>query len=313
MPKGVWLENLVIRQTDSNALVTVLSSPEVWLFSTNNGFEPKKVATFPDVVGCLGIVELAHDIFYVISGNWTPITFQSTPGSYSLWEIDLRSGVNSHVPTRKIADFPFGGFLNGMTVLSPNTVLVADSLYSAVWKVNVWTSEVSVAINDTTMAPKAPSAGGVPLGINGVLVRDGYLYYDNTDRSTFNRIPINLHTGAAIGPAQTLAQTTDRAALSDDFTIDLEGNAWVTADLISELDLLPSVTNGPASAELVAKPLTDPGITGWTASKFGTRLEDLKRGSLYVTTNGGPLNYAYKNWTHGGTLVRLDTAQLGQY
>lgn len=54
-------------------------------------------------------------------------------------------------------------------------------------------------------------------------------------------------------------------------------------------------------------------ITGWTAAKFGTRREDVERRSLYVTTNGGPVNCYFGNWTSGGILVRLDAGELGVY
>lgn len=92
-PKGTWLENLAIRQSDRSdgyALVTILSAPEVYLVSTSNEFAPIKVATFPNALGCLRIVELRLDIFYVVVGDWSASTGLSTPGSYSVWEIDMR-------------------------------------------------------------------------------------------------------------------------------------------------------------------------------------------------------------------------------
>ena len=140
---------------------------------------------------------------------------------------------------------------------------------------------------------------------------DGYLYYDNTDRASFNRIPINVTSGKAIGPAETLLQSNDSTVFPDDFAIDPQGNAWMTADLLSELDLLPDVTKGGRGKFRVVSGAEEDGrVLGWTAAKFGTKEEDLKRGSLYVTTNGGPLEYAYQNWTAGGMLVRVDTADL---
>ncbi|TVY78201.1 hypothetical protein LSUE1_G004181 [Lachnellula suecica] len=307
-PKGTWLENLVIRQTDGNALVTVLSAPEVLLISTTNEFRPITVATFPDAIGCLGIVELGHDVFYIVAGNWTAATGTSTLGSYSIWEIDLRNRGPKFAKTTKIVDLPGSGFLNGMTVLNPvaGILLVADSLNSAVWSVNVHTRDVAVAINDTSMAPM--QYGTLPaLGINGLHLLGSELYYDNTDKATLNKIPVDLNTGKATGPAVTLLQSTVTEIFPDDFTIDFEGNIWMTADLWGQLDLIPGAAS---TASTNASSKEDKSNTGWTAAKFGTKQEDLRRGSLYITTNGGPINYIYSNWTAGGALLRIDTVDL---
>ena len=45
---------------------------------------------------------------------------------------------------------------------------VADSLYSAVWSVNVRTREVTVAIDDITRTTNAELANGMALGINSL-------------------------------------------------------------------------------------------------------------------------------------------------
>lgn len=315
-PRGTWLENLVIRQSDGNALVTVLSAPEVYLISTDNSFKPVLVASFPGNLGCLGIVELGHNVFYVATGNWSVYTDQSTPGTYSVWQIDMRNVEPHHAKTSKIADLPQAGFLNGMAVLNPyrGTLLVADSLYSAVWSVNVHTGEVGVAINDTSMAPiSVPIA---QLGINSLHVLGDNLYFANTDQTTFNRVPINLLTGAATGPVVPLLRSNLSSIGPDDFIIDFRGNVLMTADLLSELDFLPgAATPGVSStrSEIVAGSRYDQKIAGWTAAQLGTKAEEVKRGRLFVTTNGGPLNYPAHNWTSGGQLISLDTVDLGIY
>ena len=315
-PKGTWLENLVIRQSDGNALVTILSpSAEVYLISTTDSSPPIHVASIPNVLGTLGIVELARDIFYVVAGNWSASTLQNAPGTYSIWSIDMRSPFTE---LNKVADLPDAAFLNGLAVSNPvrGLLLAADSGLGVVWAVNAFNGSVSVAINDTTMDPTPDAAP--PLGINSVVVKDEYLYYANTNRATFNRIPIDVLTGTPTGSAQTLLQSDTSTIFPDDFTFDFAGNAWLTADILSELDFLGGAGNDPSpdakvAVEVVAGNPAASKVAGWTAAKFGTSLEDVQRGSLYVTTNGGPLNYLYKNWTDGGMLVRLDTVDLGVY
>lgn len=315
-PRGTWLENLVIRQSDGNALVTVITAPELYLMSTDDSFNPVLVASFSGYASCLGIVELGHNVFYVIAGNWNPYTLRSTPGTYALWRVDMRGVKPERAKISKIADFPQAGFLNGLTVLNPvrGILLLADSLYSAVWSVDINTGNTQVVINDTTMAPVPGSPA--PLGINSLHVLGNYLYFDNTDRTSFHRIPIDLGSGRATGPVTTLLRSDSSTVTPDDFVIDFRNNVWLTADLLGELDFLPgAATPGATStqAELVAGSKYDQKVAGWTAAQFGTKVEDVAKGSLYVTTNGGPLNYATRNWTSGGQLIRLDTADFGVY
>lgn len=70
---------------------------------------------------------------------------------------------------------------------------------------------------------------------------------------------------------------------------------------------------GTVTLDVVAGARNDKSNTGWTSAQFGTKKEDVERGSLYVTTDGGPMNYIYQNWTARGMLIRLDTVELGIY
>lgn len=121
-----------------------------------------------------------------------------------------------------------------MTVANPvrGTVLVADSRLGVVWSVSVCIGNVSVAINDTSMAPLTREQGGLPLSFNGILDRgDGYLCYDNTDQSTFNRISLDLVAGHATGIAQTIVKSNHCQTFPDDSTVDFAGNAWMPTAL----------------------------------------------------------------------------------
>jgi len=63
-----------------------------------------------------------------------------------------------------------------------------------------------------------------------------------------------------------------------------------------------------SKVEVAAGHLNATSFAGFTSIYIGTREADLKRGSLYVATTGGFLRYVGKNWTTGGSVVRLDTA-----
>lgn len=322
MPKGTWLENLAIRQTDGNALVTDLSAPDIYFFSTTTQFEPIKIASLPEATGCLGIAELSLDVFYVIAGNWSNTTVTSTPGSYSIWQVDMQSwswdSEGHENPTvSKVVDLPDSGFLNGMDVLNPvsGVLLVGDSSNGVVWSVNVRTGQISVAINDTSMAPIPKSDGGFDLGINGVQIRDNYLYYSNSDHATLHRIPIDVRVGFATGPAEQLANFSGMGLFPDDFAIDFFGNIWMTLDVGSGLALLRNATatsfvEKNTTLEVVANSTQNPRIQGWTSARFGKKRDDVAQQSIYVTTNGGAANYANESWVGGGMLVKLDTEDI---
>ena len=150
------------------------------------------------------------------------------------------------------------------------------------------------------------------LGINGLHVRGDYLFYDNLAQGTFNKIPVDLRTGKATGPAVTLLNSTSFVG-SDDWTFDFEGNAWVVNGASNDLSLLPRAAYGTAdsvSAEAVAGNTSPQVVLGPTSAQFGIRAEDLARGSLYISSNGGVPQYIGKNWTMGGAISRVDVGSL---
>ena len=310
-PLGTWVENGVVRKTDGNILVTLLSSPDLYLVSTSNDFKPIHVHHFPGSTGLAGIAEYSLDVFYVVTGNWSTKSFTSTPGSWSVWEVDMRKGAPQDAKVSKIADFPDSGFLNGIEVLNPveGLLLIADTLYGLVWSVNVNTGAIGVVVNDTSMHVLA----GDPfkLGVNGIHLLDDQLYYTVSDKNTFSKIPLDLKTGHPTGPAVTLVETP--VIYGDDFTLDFEGNAWVACDPYNEIAFLPGVIyEGPnettSKVQIAAGHLTATHFAGLTSVHVGTKQADIERGSLYVTTTGGFLQYVGRNWTTGGSVVRLDTA-----
>lgn len=325
-PEGTWLENFAIRQRDGNAVTTFLSAPEVWLISTTSSFPPVKLASFPGNLGVLGITEMGHDVFYVAVGNWSAHLAEATPGSWSIWSIDLRNFTSpatsdplTTIATHKITTLPTSGFLNGMTALNPTTLLVADSLLSTIWSIDTLSGAATPILTAPALAPQ-PALASLALGINGLTVRCGHVYFTNTDTATFHRVAVDPRTGAARGPVETLAQSAFPSVIFDDFALDFAGNAWVASG-VGEVVLLHDVVGSAAGGEegeevevrsidIVAGGAEDVRVTGHTAVKFGTSQEDLRRGSLYATTSGGALAFITGNFTTGGMLVRYDVGEL---
>ncbi len=256
---------------------------------------------------------MGHDVFYTVAGNLSVETFDVQLGSFSIWEVDLRGlpGLpgNLTAKTTKIADVP-KGLLNGLTVLNPieGILLAADSENGVVWSINARTGQTAIAVNNTSMAPVPSST--VPLGVNGLHVVSQNLYYTNTNKASLSRVPLNMTTGEAVGPTETVVQSSE--IYPDDFTIDFSGNIWLASDAYNQLVLLPNATatsvSASSSIQIVSGSRRAKRFMGLSATAFGTGVLDLQRGSLYVTINGGREQYKYKNWTMGGSLLRYDIA-----
>ena len=73
----------------------------------------------PDTYGCLGIVELGHDIlFHAIASNWNTHEGATHPGTFSIWDIDMRDCAPEQAKVQKVLDMPEAAFWNGMAVLN---------------------------------------------------------------------------------------------------------------------------------------------------------------------------------------------------
>lgn len=260
-PLPTWIENLAIR-SNGQILATLLTTPEIYLL------DPAKapptcslVYQFPSVLALTGIIELGHDIFYVCAGNFNVAAYKNEPGSYSVYEVDIRNFEKDGdgVRVNKICDIKESGLLNGMELFSEEAreVLIADSEVGCVWKVNVGTGQYEMAVQVEEM--KVPTQG-LPMGINGIKIRDGYLYWTNTGRRQFCRIKID-HTGKAMGEVEIVAED----CLGDDFVFDKEGNAWITQNPLNTV----AVVRISGEVTLVAGKKEELEVCGGTACQFG--------------------------------------------
>ncbi|KIW52013.1 hypothetical protein PV05_10675 [Exophiala xenobiotica] len=264
----------------------MLSSPDIYLVPTNPPASPIHIAHIPNHLVLMGITEMGHDVFYTVAGNLSVETFDVQLGSFSIWEVDLR----------------------GLPGLPEGILLAADSENGVVWSINARTGQTAIAVNNTSMAPVPSST--VPLGVNGLHVVSQNLYYTNTNKASLSRVPLNMTTGEAVGPTETVVQSSE--IYPDDFTIDFSGNIWLASDAYNQLVLLPNATatsvSASSSIQIVSGSRRAKRFMGLSATAFGTGVLDLQRGSLYVTINGGREQYKYKNWTMGGSLLRYDIA-----
>ncbi|KAK4977754.1 hypothetical protein LTR42_002127 [Elasticomyces elasticus] len=310
-PNESWVENIAVRG-NGNVLVTLITSPEVWEVDPTT-HTAELIYSFPDATAATGITEVTEDVFAVAIGNWSVVTAAGTKGSWSIWTIDYRSRQSWHKhhgppSTRKVAEIQEAVFINGLTALPtlPDTVLAGDSELGLVNRVNTRTGSHSVAIQDSAFAANTTAAA--LLGINGIHVRDNYLYFTNSFSSSlvFGRIPISSN-GFATGSVQTIVATprypTNIGYHADDFALDGDGNAWITTDASSTLvkatpgGNVTIIEGGPQAAV----------VAGCTSAAFGRTRG--KRVTLYITTNGG-LVVPPVGGIVGGKVLALNTRGL---
>ncbi|EAW13660.1 uncharacterized protein ACLA_043800 [Aspergillus clavatus NRRL 1] len=293
---GSFIDNIVVR-CDGTLLLTRIDVPEVWSVdpTTNTGSLVYSFATDnPEITACFGITEINNDVFAVVAGTFDLKTFSAEPGSYSVWELDFnadnnydllevtpdmwRDGkldLNTNVPTsvQKIVGIPEAKALGASTLYKTREnryLLISDSPEGKIWRLDLDSLEYEVVLEDESMlpAPKAP-----PMGLNGIHVHDGYVYYVSVTRKEYRRVRIDEHAHA-IGEYELL--TT--AITPDNFDIAADGTAYFATNPENRIvkftpeGEVVEVAGGVNSTVI-------PGPTCCALDRYGR--------TLYVGTNGG--------------------------
>jgi sugar lactone lactonase YvrE len=294
-PNPTFIENLAIR-SNGKILVTVVNGASLMMVDPQNPSTPTLIHKFEGVLAVTGVIEVEHDIFYVAAGNFDLKAGNET-GSYSIWKVDM-SGFEEEgkAKTEMLTTLPNAGLPNGFESLPKDKTcfLFADSEAGNVVKVNVNTgaSEVLIDLEEMKHGPE-----GMPLGINGIKYKDGYLYWTTTVKKIFCRIKVDDH-GDAVGKAEIVA----RDILADDFTLDKKGNAWLTTH--SNNTIVVVKTDG--TLVTAAGRLDELTVAGGTACQFGRGKDDGH--VLYVTTCGGLTAPVGGDKVEGGKIIAIDTS-----
>jgi sugar lactone lactonase YvrE len=196
----------------------------------------------------------------------------------------------------KVADVPEAQLLNGMIALDQSgNVLIADSGAGVIWRVNTRSGDVKTVVDDPLMKPVAGAPAAI--GVNGIKIRKGNLFFTNTFGMTFSSVPIHKD-GTAIGAAKVIVKN----GIGDDFTFDKSGNALVAQNVLNTLE---KITPGGKQVTVVAGNLNSTQLAGPTAAQFG-RTKKYER-TLYVTTNGGLAGPINGTFIEGGQVVAIDS------
>ena len=295
-------ENIATRH-NGHLILTSVTSSILYQVSPVEEDETVAIANIPGTTGLLGIAELEQDFFYVVAANVS--TVSATPGSNSIWRVDLRGSRPCSARNRAscllataslVANITSAQLLDGMCRLEPNNnsmLLIADSAAGNVVKLDVETGAYETIIDEISMKPLA---AGLQVAINGIHVHGSDLYFTNLNQGIFAKFPMALHNGTAIGPTEMIANNT----AGDNFTMSKDGRkAWVAMNgqhSLVEVDVPGKTARVVVDSSYVASS---------SAVSFGRARLD--RDCLYISSAEILDPTLTKNSTAtGGLIVKID-------
>lgn len=261
----------------------------------------KKVVEF-DYINLIAAINGTPDpdVFVFVGGNQTTIG-AGVNGTHSIFELDLRKGVDKAVVTNLLpmteADFcvhiePIPGH--------DYCYIVVDTKSGSIWRANTQTGEYEVIMHDSTMMP--PAWAPVTFGMTSAHIHKGYVHYYNAFNGDFYRFKMT-DDGYAVPGAKIETYNHLRAVFMDGsaFGPDDRDILWLASDANNQLVAVPP--RGDAVSVLGAS--DEAVLAGPVNVAFGKLPGDTQ--TLYVVTGGALLNPVNGTFVEGGRIVAIDT------
>ncbi|KAK3324550.1 hypothetical protein B0T19DRAFT_232454 [Cercophora scortea] len=300
-PDSTFIENLHHHPNGQDILITTLANSNLVSVDVHAAKPTAKVvATLAGSTTLTGISPLGDSdagLFAVSGGVFLAETISFVPGSVNVYVVSIPVPVHGHGAEAEAAtvldtiNFANTTMLNGMATLPrrPYTILSADSIGGRILRVDTRTRKTSVAFADPALV--APNISSVPLGVNGLKIRGGYLYFTNSAQGTFARVPID-DEGNKIGGVDIIARVPGPASfgnLYDDFDIDHRGNAYAAR----QSDFIDRITPRGVRSTVAS---------GTTVIRRPTSVLLARDGkSIYVSTAGNVVD----DVSYGGQILNI--------
>lgn len=194
--------------------------------------------------------------------------------------------------TNVLVTLPDALFLNGMTLLDGDRILIADSYRGAIWKLDIPEKKVNIWLEHPHLARSSPDKE-FP-AVNGLKIFEGVLYASNTEKMQLVKIPI---TNGQPGEPEVFVSPVNL----DDFAFDQQGNLYGTTHIYN------SVVKISPTGDITIIAGAAEGMTGTTALAFGKGNYNT---SVYVVTNGG-MSFPPSTGVEPGRVVRLEVGIAG--
>jgi hypothetical protein len=180
-------------------------------------------------------------------------------------------------------------FLNGITPISPNCYLMADSYRGAIWSFDLNTKTTDIWLEHPLLA-RSDDTSAFPAA-NGLKKFGNFLYVSNTQQMLLLRIPLD-ETLKPQKPEIFVEQTN-----IDDFAFDIHGNLYGATHVYNSVIRIDSDRRTTIIAQ------SEQGVTGCTAVAFHDS-------ALYVVNNGG-MFLPPANGIEPAQIVRLEVGVVG--
>jgi hypothetical protein len=255
-----FIENLTLLP-DGRILYLPLSRPELLAVDPDDATPSQtSLITFPEVNSVGAIAQVGPNKYAIIGGNHSFFSFELGSMKVFVVKLDTSAGRSGLIGSTIESVIPVEDttMLNGMVSLpgpAKHITLTHDSIQGRLFRIDTRSGEVSVASDHPIFG-----RGGnelVPLGANGIKVRDGFLYFTNSAQGVFARVRLDAQ-GYLAGEPEIVAQldgdiTLDRTY--DDFDFDKDGNAYVTMHPATLMKITPSgeqtvFAGGPGTSTL---------------------------------------------------------------
>lgn len=289
-PPKYFLESMAVR-SDESFLVTVLNMRELWyvppLDGNNSTVEPVRLHTFAQPL--LGIAEVEPDVFYVIAAN-----AYAPRSDARLHRLDLRGWrPGTSVEPSLAFQFPAATRApNGMCLVAPGVLLVADSFAGLIWRVDVQSRspgrppEASVWLEHSSMKHFPGKMKPEQPGVNGVryAAKSNYLYYTATAKKLLMRVPVDPATLLPAGEPEIVLA----GRMGDDFILDEEARAiYLTTHRQNSIDLVsmdPAENSG--FTQIVAGDPLNLDVVGPSSGAWSRRPGAAGRVAYFITDGG---------------------------
>lgn len=283
----------------SNGAVVSAQLPQIFADTPKQIVNAKVIAEFPvntflenvavDKKGDLFVNSYEDGKVYRVTPTGAKTEFAQIPGKIAGIAFDgkgnlIISGVTNE---KKAAIFRIGKmgkvetlatitdaiFLNGVTLLSGDKFLIADSYKGAIWEFDAKTKRSAIWLADESLARK--NLNNPTPAVNGLKIFGVNLYATNTQNQQIFRIPILA--GDKAGKPELFVEKIN----GDDFAFDASGNMFVTTHVYN------NVVRIAPDGKMTIIAAENENVTGDTSLIFG---RGKNKNAIYVVTNGGMSN-----------------------
>ncbi|KAM0431351.1 hypothetical protein ACHAPT_005327 [Fusarium lateritium] len=304
---GTFLENIAVRP-NGDLLVTKLwpSAAIYTIRDPSDGHNPlEELVSISSIQSIYGLAQVPGTETFVFVGGNSTTPGASITGSFGVWAVDFeprRGGVK----VRNISSMsPQSKFLNGVTGIPgvSNAVLVADSANGLIGRLDLTTGVFDTSAFRYPSEMNPVEGARLPIGVNGIQIRDGHLYWTNSFQACIYRIaitPLGFPGRRAI--PELVADLSKGVSFLDDFAFDRQGNIYVATNLDNSVVFVDVESK---EWKTVVGGISEMTVAGSTAVAFGRGRND--KDILYVSTSGAIATPVNGTETEGAKVVAIDT------